>query len=513
MSQNRVGPGVDPYRLLVEHATDYAAFTTDVESRVQTWSAGATRILGWTEEEMLGVSIDIIFVPEDRDAGVPQLERSLAVRAGRAENERWHVKRDGSRFWGAGIMVPLRAADGTHLGYGKLLRDFTRRRELETAQIEAQRMESVGVLAAGLAHLFNNLLTSTLGNLDLLIRLPELRHHATAQELARDAMRSGHRMAELTQQILTYTGKARSMRTAVELCDEVRQAIEGLTEELPAGVRVDLNLSPACPPVEADPALLRQLVAVLVRNAAEAQADRGGAVTVEVDAFELSSTAARQGDYRAFALHPGLHARLRVRDTGPGLPQEALGRVFEPFYSTKFLGRGLGLPTAMGITRLHRGAIAARSEPGAGATFEVLIPASGAAVAASRDGERLALVVDDEELIRSLTMRMLEAEGFTVIGAENGEQAIGIAGQLRDRIGVVVLDLVMPVMDGTAALPKLRELLPQTPVVVMTGKPTVEIEEDATQLGVAAWIPKPFTFDQLLGAVNDALARSAPETG
>ena len=504
MTDDQFGVGIDAYRLIAEQATDYAIFTMDHDTIVRTWSPGAERIVGYTEAEIRGQSADPLFVPEDRQAGIPELERSLALRVGRAENERWHLKKDGSRFWGAGVMVPLRSPQGEHLGYGKLIRDFTRRRKLEAAHLEAQRRESAGVLAAGLAHLFNNQLTAALGNLELLTRLPELRSHAHAQELARDAIRAGTRMADLTQQILTFTGKTRSLRLPLDLCDEVAAVVRTLEQELPGNVRVAVAVATDCPPVEGDRALIRQLLDVLLQNSVEALAERGGLITVKAEVRYLAPALVAQPQYGGFDLHPGPYVSLAVADDGPGLTPDAQARVFEPFYSTKFLGRGLGLSSAMGITRLHGGAITLRSTPGSGTAVEVLLPAAAPA-AGAHDQTRLALVVDDEELVRGLTMRILEAEGFTVIGVENGDQALRTAERLSGRVDLVLLDAIMPVLDGRAALPGLRARLGPVPIVMMTGEPVHEAGNGADALDVSAWIAKPFTFDQLLGAVRQAL--------
>ena len=499
----------DPYRLLVANAADYAIFTADTDGVIQTWSPGAERIFGYTEREIQGQSCDMLFVAEDRDAGVPDLERSLALRAGRAENERWHLRKDGSRFWGAGEMVPLRTSDHRHVGFGKIMRDFTRRRELETAHLEAQRMEGIGLFAGGLAHLFNNLLTASLGNLDLLLRLPELRSNREAGELVASAVQAGRRMAELTHQILTFAGKARHRLRPIDLSREVHEALETVGPEIPRNIALVVAIPESCPPVAGDATLFRQLMTALVVNAAEAMSQREvrGTITVTGEECRLATDQLRHA-YAGFDLLSGRYVRLTVADTGPGLTPEAQARLFDPFYSTKFLGRGLGLAAALGIVRMHGGAITARSAPAAGTTFEVLLPVDGEAESQPNEGVRMALVVDDEELVRSLTSRILEAEGFTVVQGENGEQAVHIAERLGSRIELVVLDLAMSELDDALTLPILRTLLARAPIIVMTESVAGEAQGRLDHPGLTS-LQKPFTYAQLTAAIETALAVQA----
>ncbi|MGE5927466.1 MAG: response regulator [Gemmatimonadota bacterium] len=514
----------DGFSLLIQSADDYAVFTTDRDGLVQEWNRGAERIHGYTAEEIRGKSCDVLFVEEDRDAGIPDLERALALKAGRAENERWHVRKDGARFWGAGQMVVLRDGSGEHVGYGKIMRDFSRRRELESAHIEAQRMEGVGVLAGGLAHLFNNLLTASLGNVEMMLGLPEVRASTTAKRLGAEALRAGQRMVELTRQVLTYAGKTRSLFQPLDLAEETRVALTALGQQIPARIEVRVQIGKTCPVLVGDASLIRQLISTLAINAIESMSEDPGPGTLTVTGGAYDLTAEASHGFRGFELLPGRYIRLEVSDTGSGLTPVAQARAFDPFFSTKFQGRGLGLAAALGIVRMHGGAIGVRAARGQGATFEILLPAGevraqpsaiGTAPApVSRPPEgAMALVVDDEELVRSLIVRFLETEGFVTVQAENGQQALRIAERLGSRFSVVVLDLSMPGMDGAEALPSLRERLPEVPIVLMTGLVSPEADATMQALQPEARVVKPFTFDQLIAAVETAMqgAERTPE--
>jgi PAS domain S-box-containing protein len=495
-------------RLLVANATEYAIFTTDREGRILTWNPGAERLTGYSEAEMRGRSAEMIFAPEDRDAGAPQLERELALKVGRAENERWHLRRDGSRFWGAGLMMSLVTPSGEHVGFAKVVRDFTRRRMLETAQVQAQRMETVGVLAGGVAHEFNNQLTALLGNLDLAARKPAVVGDADTRHLLDEARRAGERLARLTQQLLASAGRARTAFQPLDLCREIGDTVESLRREIPAHVAIDVRTAEACPSAFGDASQLRQVVTALLANAVEALGDVPGTVEIRAAPYALSAVETERS-YRAFDLRPGLYVRLEVADSGPGIPHDLQARVFEPFFTTKFQGRGLGLAAAMGVVRVHDGAIVLHSAPGAGTRVEVLLPAAERSADGSADdqadGGRLAVVADDEELIRALTAAVLESQGFTVLQAENGEQLVRMAERVGHRLTVVVLDLAMPVRSGAEALSEMRRMRLDVPVVAMTGLDAGEADRRLRGAHVSAFLPKPFTFDQLLAAVHAAI--------
>ena len=258
------------FRLMVENTVDYAIFTTDPAGLITTWNTGAERILGYTEADVIGRHTELVFVPQDRRAGTPQLEMETAAQEGRAENERWHLCKDGSVVWGSGIMVPMREDDGTLVGFAKIFRDFTERRRTEEAVRQAQRVESVGVLAAGIAHDFNNLLTSILGNAALARRSAAAGTGSPLVPLLDEIVTASRRAADLTQQLLAYAGKNRSDFQPVDLCALISELTELLRSSVPRNIELRFDPLSECPVVHGDPAQLQQVILNVVLNGAEA---------------------------------------------------------------------------------------------------------------------------------------------------------------------------------------------------------------------------------------------------
>jgi len=502
--------------LLFTSTPDYAIILMDVDGRVRRWNGASERLFGFSRGEMLGQEAARIFTEPDRRAGVPEVELRTAREQGRAEDERWHVRKDGTRFWGSGIMIALRE-DGRLAGFGKVVRDLTERRRLEDAVRESQRLESLGVLAAGVAHDFNNVLTAILGNVSLARRGLGGNHEPAVRMSLVEAERAAQRAADLVRQLLNYAGKGRRVVRPVDVCGVARDALAIVRASVSPGIRLDTDLPEACPPVEADVGQLQQLLLNLILNAAESIEARAGRVAVRLRVRSVPEDELR-GRYPGFALGSRQYLELRVQDDGRGMDQATLRQIFDPFFTTKFLGRGLGLAAALGIVRSHGGGIAVESAPGRGSTFTVLLPAEEAspeprtvteAVAESARGDGLVLVVDDEPAIRSLVERTVADLGYTAVLAENGSQALEIFERVGHELVAVLLDLAMPVMDGADAAVRLQRHRPSLPILVMSGLADDDALERLGQVRVAGFISKPFNPEQLAQNLAVALRLSA----
>jgi PAS domain S-box-containing protein len=496
--------------LFLSATEDYGIILLDADGLVHRWSRGAERLFGYQAHEVEGTVAHQIFVPPDRKAGVPEVELQMAAEQGRSEDERWHLRKDGTRFWASGVMIALRE-NGALRGYAKVVRDFTERRKLEEAVRQTQKLESVGVLAAGVAHDFNNVLTAILGNVSLVRRrLADLGTPEQIDQLLASAERATNRAADLVKQLLNYAGKGRREMKPVDICQVIKDALAIVQASVSPKVRILREVPEQCLSVEADVGQLQQLVLNLVLNGAEAIGDHEGEVSVRARVRDVAESELAEM-YVGFSLPKRPYTEIQVRDTGMGMDERTLERIFDPFYTTKFMGRGLGLAAALGIVRSHGGGIAVQSAPGKGTTFTVLLPAEQDAgdapltvsdsITESARGEGLVLVVDDEVAIRSLIQHTLEDLGYTVLNAEHGAQAVELFDRVSKDIKLVLLDLVMPVLDGAETAIALHSRKPDVPILVMSG---IADEDALTRFGqvrIAGFVPKPFAPDQLAQAV------------
>jgi signal transduction histidine kinase/CheY-like chemotaxis protein len=399
------------------------------------------------------------------------------------------------------------------------LRDYLAERErIEEDLRQTQKLESIGLLAGGVAHDFNNLLVGILGNSSLAMdMLPEL---SPARVLLKDVLVAGQRAGSLTRQLLTHSGKSRFSIALLDLSGLVRE-ISGLIQpSISKRVRLRLDLDPDLPAVQGDASQLQQLVMNLVINGAEAASGGIGAVAVTTRLCDVRE----ENLPRAIpptAMQPGRYVCLEVRDDGAGMDTATLARIFDPFYTTKLAGRGLGLAAALGIVRSHGGGIEVETAPGKGSTFRVYLPAAGAAQlrkAAPASPEILSgageiLIVDDEEVVRNFVRNCLQQFGYTSVVAANGQEALEIFRQDPGRIAAVILDLTMPVMSGEETFHELRRIRPDVKILVSTGYDEAETATRFEGSVVSAFVQKPYTAGELARKVKAALQSSATMQG
>lgn len=507
--------------LFLRTTQDYGIILLDPDGRVRRWNPGAERLFGYEAQEVEGTPAHVIFVPPDRQAGVPEVELQTATEQGRAEDERWHLRKDGTRFWASGVMIALKD-NGSVRGYAKVVRDFTERRRLDEAVRRTQKLESVGVLAAGVAHDFNNVLTAILGNVSLARRrLAGAGPDPQVDELLAATERAGNRAADLVKQLLDYAGKGRREMRPVDICQVTKDALAIVQASVSRKITILRDVPDHCPSIQADVGQLQQLVLNLVLNGAEAIGEDEGEVSVRVRIRNVSDAELAEV-YTGFSLPSRPYTEIQVRDTGVGMDEHTLQQIFDPFFTTKFLGRGLGLAAALGIVRSHGGGITVQSSPGQGTTFTVLVPAEQGetptltvsdSITESARGEGVVLVVDDEVAIRSLLQQTLEDLGYTVLSAENGAQALELFDRAADDIVLVLLDLAMPVLDGAETAVALHSRRPDVRILVMSGIADDDALRRFGQVRIAGFVPKPFAPDQLAQAVAVALQGPATWAG
>jgi signal transduction histidine kinase/ActR/RegA family two-component response regulator len=402
---------------------------------------------------------------------------------------------------------------GVSMEVSARLRAEREREGLMQRLMQTQKLESLGRLSGGIAHDFNNLLTAILGSASAIgLILPpthSARAHLGTLELA------VRHATTLTRQLLAYSGRANFDVRRVDLSAEVCELGNLLARTIAKDVSLRIEAPEGLPPVRVDVAQLQQVLMNLVINAAEATGDAKGTVVVTTGSVDITPERDLQL-YGNDVLEPGRYVFLEVQDSGIGMDEATLAKIFDPFFSTKFPGRGLGLAAVLGIVHAHRGGLQVLSAPGKGTTFKMLLPAQlGADDGAPAQEKTLnadrghghVLLVDDDDGVRSATQAMLELQGFTVEAAIHGRDAVTRFTRNPQTYDVVLLDMTMPEMNGEEALRALHHIRPNIPVVLMSGYTESDSTERFAMKGLAGFLQKPFSMTELTAALN--LARQA----
>lgn len=468
------------------------------------------RLFGVSLEEVRSVDPEGLYTPESFEVFRREIQPALD------RGETWEGELEVRARSGHPLPVwqridAVRNASGEPLYRFDLMHDITEKRQAEAKRLamerhiqQTQKLESLGVLAGGIAHDFNNILMGILGYASL--ALEDLSPLSPVSPRLREIEKAARRAAELCRQMLAYAGRGKFVVEPIDLSELVDEMVHLLRTSISKKALLNLNLERGMPPVQGDATQIRQIVVNLVTNASEAIGDRSGVITVSTGAMDCT-TSYLSGTCFEWDLEAGLYVCLEVSDTGCGMDRDTIDRIFEPFYSTKFIGRGLGLSATMGIVRGHRGALKVYSEVGKGTTFKILLPAlknaspGGPGQPAPGEpewkGRGGVLLVDDEETIRALGRMMLERLGFEVFTAGDGREALEVYERWRERIHVVLLDLTMPHMDGEEAFRELRRIAPEVPVIMCSGYTVHEISARFAGKGMTGFIQKPYTLAEL----------------
>jgi PAS domain S-box-containing protein len=408
---------------------------------------------------------------------------------------------------------PIRVS-GTQLDVNDRRQAEADRRALEAQVQHAQKLESLGVLAGGIAHDFNNLLTGIMGNANL--ALLELPLNSSTRENVVEIERASLRAAELCKQMLAYSGRGSFVIEKINLSEMVQEMVHLLEVSTSKKAALNYRYADKLPKIEADVTQMRQIAMNLITNASEAIGDANGVITVSTGSM-FCDRLYLQDVFLDEELPEGSYVFIEVADNGCGMDPDTVKRIFDPFFTTKFTGRGLGLSAVLGIVRGHRGAIKIYTEPGAGTTFKVLIPANDETAA---DVERLqterkkedkwqgqgtVLIVDDDETVRNVATRMLERMGMDTLTAVDGKDAIELFKERMDEIVCVLLDLTMPQMDGVECFRELHRLNPEVHVILSSGFNEQEATQRFTGKGLAGFIQKPYVSEILSRKLREIL--------
>ena len=498
------------FRELARHAP-VGIFLTDPKGGCLFVNERWCQIAGITANEAWGEGWEKAIHPEDR---VRILRDWLAATAEGREMviECRFQAPDGRQTWVQCNANPLRGENGEIEGYVGMVLDMNaqRRAEDERRQHEAQlqhvqKLESLGVLAGGIAHDFNNMLTSVLGYSSLaMMQLPE---GSPACPLLYEIEQAARRAAELTQQMLAYSGKGKFVIQKLALDSLVQEMAKLLETVVSKKALLRIDLEPAT--IEGDAAQIRQVVMNLIANASDALEGQVGVIHLRTGEKRVDSAFLRSA-YSNKDLPAGTYAFVEVEDDGCGMDAETLAKIFDPFFSTKFTGRGLGLAAVLGIVRGHNGSIQLTSTPQQGTCFKVFFPSVPAAPDDGAEagqphhqqrGEGTVLIVEDEAGVRTLARRMLESAGFTVLEAADGLEGLDQLKRNREKVALVLLDLMMPRLDGAEMLQELRRREPQLPVLVMSGYSEEDMIARCAGLFANGFVQKPFDARDLVGRI------------
>ncbi|MBN1867578.1 response regulator [Candidatus Sumerlaeota bacterium] len=514
-AENALRDNEERLKILFEFAPD-AYYLHDLQGNFVDGNKAAESLFGFGRKEFSGKNVrELGILPEDQLARFSALlsENTLGNPTG---PEEFSLKRrDGQKVNVEVRTFPVRIK-GESLVLG-IARDISQRkiaeeetRRLERQVLQSQKLESLGVLAGGIAHDFNNLLTGMLGNANLaLLALPE---DSPVRDYIQEMETAGHRAAELTNQILAYSGRAQFVMREIDLTDLVRDMVPLLEASVSKSIALKYDLDSDLPAVRADAAQIQQVVMNLVTNASEAIGEASGNIcvttgVVQCDREFLAETSPDED------LPEARYAFIEVADTGSGMDGETRSRIFDPFFTTKFMGRGLGLAAVQGIVRSHKGVMKVFSEPGMGSTLTVFFPCLRAPLAAApspeeteshRNGKGKILIVDDEETVRNVARRILEINGYSVLTANDGREGIEVFRRHAQEIAAVLLDMTMPHLSGESTFTEMRRIRPDVRVVLSSGYSESEATERFAGKGLAGFIQKPYSAKALaekIGAI------------
>ncbi len=489
------------FRLLITGVVDYAIYMLDPQGNINSWNSGAQAIKGYAESEVVGRHFSLFYTEEDRSRGAPEQALQTALRDGKFEAEALRVRKDGSLFWAHVILDPIYDDQGTHVGFAKITRDISERKEAEEelrrtqeALLQSQKLQALGELAGGIAHDFNNLMTVVRGAADFLLRQPDLQQEKRTRYL-NVVLETAERATSLTSQLLAFARRHPLEPEVLDLSVRLDALGEMLQRTLGSTYDLQLDLAPGLWHVEIDPTGLEAALLNAVLNARDAMPN-GGRLTIAT---------------RNVSRPDGDMVSLSVSDTGEGIAREALERVFEPFFTTKPTGKGTGL----GLSQIHGFAVQSggfanlESELGCGTTLHICLPRTDKRpLERSVDELELSLppgltilLVEDSDHVRYFARHLLEDLGCTVVEAADAAEALSLFD--REEVDLVFSDIVMPGQSGLDLAEALRARAPGLPVLLASGYSSKQfIPQDERKFPI---LRKPYRLPALAAALTELL--------
>jgi PAS domain S-box-containing protein len=493
-------------------------FTIGEQGLILEANLTAAKLLGVARGALVKQPLSRFVLREDQD--IYYLHRKALLETGAPQAWELRVlKKDAAPFWVRVEATMARDADGASVCRA-VVSDIAERKfeeeekaKLETQNRQLQKAEGLGRMAGAIAHHFNNHLTAVMGNLELAIG--DLPPGAGPAGKLTDALQAAHEAAEVSKLMLTYLGQTQARHEPLDLSEVCRRSLPMLRAAMPKGMVLDADLPSPGPAIGADANQIQQVLTNLVTNAWEAGGDGRSAVHLTVKTVPPADISA----WRRFPIdwwpRDNAYACLEVVDAGSGIADKDIEKLFDPFFSSKFTGRGLGLSVVLGIVRAHEGAVTVESEPGRGSAFRVFLPVSAEAVLSRPDqpakspeidGGGTVLLVEDEQMLRKLGETVLASLGFAVLLAKDGVEAVEVFRRHKDEVRCVLCDLTMPRMNGWATLAALRKLAPGLPVILASGYDEARVMAGDHPELPQAFLSKPYQLQGLRDAIGRALA-------
>lgn len=490
---------------LLDKAQD-AIIVSDLNHQVLYWNQGAERVYGWSEDEAFGRHIADLLCGGDRrelEKTNSSLEASDELKA-----ESRHTTRSGERIIAESRWTLVRNDAGEPDYYLIINTDITDQKRTEEHLLRAQRMESIGTLAGGIAHDLNNILSPIMMAADMMRTNPD----ADTTRWVAMIKENSERGADLIKQVLTFARGMAGERVTVNLKHLIKEIVSVLKETLPRSIKLEYEIEPELWTISADPTQIHQVLMNVCLNARDAMPE-GGTLIIHAANVSVDDNYARMNiDARA-----GSYLLLTITDSGTGMSADVISRIFDPFFTTKDVGKGtgLGLATTMTIVKSHDGFINVYSEPEKGTKFSIYLPSAEEHVVRSTTGDRsqtargngeLILIVDDEESIREVAAATLSANGYRTVTSADGREALDVYEANKADIAAVLTDMAMPNMDGAAMIAELRKIDPKLNIIAMSGMIHENQTVDLQKLGVEKLLPKPFTAEKLLTTLAEVLS-------
>jgi PAS domain S-box-containing protein len=491
---------------LLDKAQD-AILVTDLDRRLTYWNKSAERLYGWTTDEALGTIVSDLFYPTGDARDVQEAFDQVMTR-GEWTGELQPRTKSGKRVTIESRWTLVRNAAGVAQSILSINTDVTDRRELEQQFYRAQRLDSIGTLAGGIAHDLNNVLSPIMMGMSFLRDRVSDRE---SREIIDTMATSAQRGAEMVSQVLSFARGQEGRRVEIRAAELIAEVVRIARDTLPKTIEILTPVDPDLPSILGDPTQCHQVLLNLCVNARDAMPNGG-----QLRLSAATETIAPHHELPS-ALTPGRYLVIRVEDTGTGIPAQLLDRIFDPFFTTKEAGKGtgLGLSTSQTIVRNHGGHIRVFSEPGRGSRFHVYFPVAPAPAAAAPVEARLAapkgagqtlLIVDDEDAVRRVLSRTLERAGYQVLQAANGKEALTIYSNVGSSIAAVIIDMTMPVLGGMPTMRELVKINPDVRIIAASGIHDNEAAAKSIGAQVKQFLGKPFNSDRLLRAVATAVA-------